>query len=82
MSEGRRKKAEGKLYLSDRDENGQPTGGYRWLGNVPLLKISTDTEETTHTESYNGDQLEDLVIYDKKRVSVMFHMKQYCLFSG
>ena len=70
-------KGQGKLFVSKRDANGQPVGGFRWLGNVPLVKISTSTEQTSHTESYTGDQLEDLVIYDKKRCSLMFVMEEF-----
>ena len=70
-------KGQGKLYISQRDATGQPVGGFRWLGNVPMVRISTSTEQTSHTESYTGDQLEDLVIYDKKRCSLMFTMEEF-----
>lgn len=71
-------KGQGKLYISDRDSvTGQPVGGFRWLGNVPQLKISTETQETTHTESYTGDQLEDLVIYTQKKCGVMFTLEEF-----
>lgn len=71
-------KGQGKLYISDRDPvTGKPTGGFRWLGNVPQLKVATETQETTHTESYTGEQLEDLVLYTQKKCSIMFTLEDF-----
>lgn len=47
------------------------------MGNVPQLKISTDTEETTHTESHTGEQLEDFSLFTQKKCSVMFTLEEF-----
>jgi hypothetical protein len=69
---------QGKVYISERDPDlGTPVGGFRFLGNVPMLKISTSTQKVSHFESYTGQQLEDLSIETKKSASFMLTLEDF-----
>lgn len=71
---------QGKVYLSKRDPDlGTPVGGFRFLGNVPMLKISTNTQKVSHFESYTGQQLEDLAIETKKSASFMLSLEDFSM---
>ncbi len=61
----------GKLYVSDRDVNGQPTG-FEWMGNVPSLALNTNQQTTEHQESYSGRDLTDKVVGGAITASLSF----------
>lgn len=56
---------QGRVYLAKRDNNGNPEA-LRWVGNVPDLKISLNTEVMEHKESSSGQRLTDLQIVTSK----------------
>lgn len=71
-------RGQGSVYLSERDQvTGQPTGGFRFLGNVPTLRISTTTQQIKHQESYTGQQLTDLVIETTKEAQLTMTLEYF-----
>jgi hypothetical protein len=56
---------QGRVYLAQRDTNGNPLS-LRWVGNVPDLKITLNTETIEHKESYSGQRLTDLQLIKSK----------------
>lgn len=71
-------RGQGECFISERDPiTGQPTGGFRFLGNVPMLKISTSTQQVKHQESYTGQGLTDLVIETTKEATVMIQLESF-----
>lgn len=71
-------RGQGAVYISDRDATtGQPTGGFRFLGNVPSLRISTTTQQVKHQESYTGQGLTDLVIETTKEAQLMLTLEDF-----
>ncbi|MGL5805954.1 MAG: hypothetical protein ACRC11_11005 [Xenococcaceae cyanobacterium] len=70
-------RGQGRLFLSDRSTAGQPTGGFRFLGNVPELRIRTNTDQLKHQESYTGQRLTDLVIETTKEAMLMMTLESF-----
>lgn len=71
-------RGQGSVYLSSRDAaTGQPTGGFRFLGNVPMLRISTTTQQIKHQESYTGQTLTDLVIETSKEATLGIQLESF-----
>lgn len=71
-------RGQGKVYISSRDATtGQPTGGFRFLGNVPSLRISTSTQQVKHQESHTGQGLTDLVIETTKEATLMLTLEDF-----
>lgn len=69
---------QGKLYAAERDEaTGLPLENFKWLGNVPALAIALNTDAITHTESYTGNRLQDLVLDGAKTASATITMEQF-----
>jgi hypothetical protein len=56
---------QGRVYLAQRDTNGNPLA-LRWVGNVPDLRVTLNTETIEHKESYSGQRLTDLQIIKSK----------------
>lgn len=71
-------RGQGSVYISDRDPvTGQPVSGFRYLGNVPMLKIQTTTQQVKHQESHTGQGLTDLVIETTKEAQLMLTMESF-----
>lgn len=71
-------RGQGSVFVSDRDPvTGQPVSGFRFLGNVSMLKISTTTQQIKHKESYTGQGLTDLVIETQKEASIMLTIEDF-----
>lgn len=71
-------RGQGSVYLSSRNAaTGQPTGGFRFLGNVPTLRISTTTQQIKHQESYTGQSLTDLVIETTKEATLGIQLENF-----
>lgn len=49
---------QGKVYAADRDSSGNP-GAFRYLGNVPELKIGLSVDFMEHKESISGSRIMD-----------------------
>lgn len=56
---------QGRVYMARRDANGNPLS-FRWVGNVPDLKVSLSTETIEHKESSSGQRLTDLQLIKSK----------------
>lgn len=50
---------QGRVFLAQRNAQGQPLN-LRWVGNVPSLSVSLNTETVEHKESHSGSRLTDL----------------------
>lgn len=71
-------RGQGSAYLSERDPvTGQPANGFRFLGNVPMLRISTTTQQVKHNESFTGQGLTDLVIETTKEVTLGIQLESF-----
>lgn len=69
---------QGKLMAAERDEaTGLPIKGFTWLGNVPALAIALNTDAITHSESYTGNRLQDLVLDGAKTANATITMEQF-----
>jgi hypothetical protein len=55
-------RGQGKVYIANLDANDAITGGFRFVGNVPDLKLQLATEPTEHRESTSGNRSVDLII--------------------
>ena len=56
---------QGRVYMARRDVNGNPLS-FRWVGNVPDLKVSLSTETIEHKEASSGQRLTDLQLIKSK----------------
>lgn len=54
-------RGQGKVLVATLSSAGVPQG-FRYLGNCPMLQLSTEEEKSEHKESYTGDQKVDLII--------------------
>lgn len=61
-NENRYYSGQGRAYVADRDANGKPADGFRWVGNVPTLSIGLETTKFEHNESHTGNRAIDLTI--------------------
>ena len=57
---------QGRVYIATRAANGLPAA-MRWVGNVPDLKITLETEKLEHKESSSGQRQTDLSLITGKK---------------
>lgn len=55
-------RGQGRVYFAEKDTATGNATGFRWLGNVPELRLSLNTERVEHKESYTGQSQTDKVI--------------------
>lgn len=67
---------QGKVFIASRATNGLPAA-MRWVGNVPDLKITLETEKLEHKESSSGQRLTDLSLITGKKASVEFTLEEF-----
>lgn len=67
---------QGKVYLHTRDASGNPLGG-AFLGNVPDLKVSLNTEVEEHIESTSGLRLTDARLQKANKASISFSLEDF-----
>lgn len=67
---------QGSLYSSDRDAGGNPTA-FRDLGNVPMLKITLETDNLEHKESRTGNRLTDLRLTKERRSKITMTLENF-----
>ena len=68
---------QGKVFLAERDATtGQP-GAFRFVGNVPELKISLATEYLEHKESVSGQRLLDFRMLREKKCNLSFVLEDF-----
>lgn len=70
-------RGQGRLTIATRDLGGAIDSGFRFLGNVPELTISTETEQIDHNESYTGRSLKDMEIVKKEMVNISFSLESF-----
>ena len=70
-------KGQGKVYLATLDSSDNVDSGFRWIGNVPDLRLPSNTSKTEHRESYTGAQGKDLIIYQYIDAKVMFTLEDF-----
>ena len=67
---------QGKVYVATRDAGGNP-GGFRWLGNVPSLELSIETEKFEHKEAYTGNRAIDVTVVTETKATVTFTIEDF-----
>lgn len=67
---------QGRVYIATRAMNGLPAA-MRWVGNVPELKITLETEKLEHKESSSGQRQTDLSLITGKKASVEFSLEEF-----
>lgn len=67
---------QGKVYVATRDAEGNP-GGFRWLGNVPSLELSIETDKFEHKESYTGNRAIDVTVVTETKASLTFTIEDF-----
>lgn len=67
---------QGSLYVATRDASGNATG-FRDIGNVPMLKLSLETDVLEHKESRTGQRLTDLRLIRERRARVMVTLDSF-----
>lgn len=70
-------RGQGKVYLADLDSNDLVTGGFRFLGNVPELRLQMSTESKEHRESTTGRQSVDLIIDQVQSGKLMTRLENF-----
>jgi hypothetical protein len=72
MSESVYFSGQGKVYVSDREASTGVFTGFTFVGNVPSLKLSLESDVLEHNESRSGSRLQDfrLVKQNKTRISM------------
>lgn len=69
---------QGKVMIAEKDRvTGLPTGGFRWLGNVPELKMSLSVTAVDHNESFTGQSLTDARFETKNMGKLMVTLEEY-----
>lgn len=66
---------QGKLFIGALDVNGN-AAGLEWVGNVPSLTLTFETETLEHKESYSGNRLVDLRLSRENRSRVNATLEQ------
>ena len=69
---------QGKVYVATRDIGGNP-GGFRWLGNVPSLELSIETDKFEHKESYTGNRAIDVTVVTETKASLTFTIEDFSI---
>lgn len=67
---------QGKVYVADRDVNGNP-GPFRDLGNVPALSITLETDVLEHKESRTGSRLTDLRLVRERTANTTMTLESF-----
>ncbi|MBS0461744.1 MAG: hypothetical protein JSS41_04645 [Proteobacteria bacterium] len=67
---------QGKIYIADRQPNGQP-GPLRWAFNVPQLQIKLGTTVKEHKESFSGQRLEDARLITEVKAEVSMDLEDF-----
>lgn len=69
---------QGKVFIAERDGNGNPLA-FRYVGNVPDLKINLTTDKVEHMESVSGQRLTDLVFTKSQKVEAGFTLEDFSI---
>lgn len=67
---------QGKLFIGTRQANGS-AGVFRYVGNVPELKIGLETSVIEHKESTSGQRLSDQRLITEDKASVEFPFEDF-----
>jgi hypothetical protein len=69
-------RGQGRLKVAQYDAAGI-LGGYRFVGNCPMLKIEPKTAMIDHREDQTGNRYKDVKITDTSDLSVSFSLEQF-----
>lgn len=67
---------QGKIYLSERDSSGNPKA-FRFIGNVPALRLALETDVVEHTEARSGSRLTDFRLSRQNRARVTMTLENF-----
>ncbi len=67
---------QGRVYVATRDASGNP-GGFRWLGNVPSLELSIETDKFEHKEAYTGNRAIDVTVVTETKATLTFTIEDF-----
>jgi len=70
-------KGQGKVYLATLDSSDAVDSGFRFIGNVPDLRLPMSTNKVEHRESITGKQGKDLIVYQYIDGKVMFTLEDF-----
>lgn len=68
---------QGKIYIADLDVNRNPSGTFRYVGNVPTFEISFETDVVEHKESYSGQRQIDLRFNRENKANVSMTLQDW-----
>jgi len=71
-------RGQGKVYAVERNASGN-MATQKWLGNVPELKISLETETKDHVESYTGNSVQDATLTTRTKASMTAKLENFDL---
>lgn len=67
-------RGQGKVFIATRSTAGVPQG-FRYLGNIPELKLSTEVQKIEHKESYTGKGKVDLILETEQKAMVSMKLE-------
>jgi len=67
---------QGKLFVAVRNSLGKP-GAFRYVGNVPELKVSLSVDKIQHHESVTGQRLLDFQMVKENKCTVDFSLEEF-----
>ena len=67
---------QGKLLVATRGSNGKP-GVFRYVGNVPSLKVSLSVDKIQHHESVSGQRLLDFQMVKENKATIDFDLEEF-----
>ncbi len=69
---------QGRVYVATRDASGNP-GGFRWIGNVPSLELSIETDKFEHKEAYTGNRAIDVTVVTETKATLTFTIEDFTI---
>lgn len=67
---------QGKLMVASRGANGKP-GAFRYVGNVPSLKVTLAVTKVEHHESVSGSRLLDFQMVKENKCTLDFDLEEF-----
>lgn len=70
---------QGKVFVAERDSTTGLPKAFRFVGNVPELKVSLSVDTLEHKESMSGDRLTDLRLTREKKCELSFSLEDFTI---
>jgi hypothetical protein len=67
---------QGKLYVAERDGSGNALS-FRFLGNVPTLRVTVGSDTVDHKEAYSGNRIVDKRITRETKCELSFEVEEF-----